>query len=104
MSAYLLVALAGFVVVLIVLRTRRGRRTPTSAVPTVGPRTKTPTDDELRSRLMARLAFDMRAPIATATRAMTAMHDKKSLSQPVLPPSPVPLPKEGDGYEISWAP
>ncbi|WP_134145963.1 hypothetical protein [Mycobacteroides salmoniphilum] len=97
MVVSLLIAAGCFLLLLAVLRGRR-RRTPETAAPT--PRTKTSTDDELRKQLLTRLARDMRAPTATAIRAVAALRDT-AVSAP--PPTAVPIGHE-DRDELSWAP
>ncbi|QCH25396.1 hypothetical protein [Mycobacteroides salmoniphilum] len=97
MIVFLLIVVGCLLLLLVVLRTRR-RRVPETAAPT--PRTKTCTDDELRKHLLARLARDMRAPAATAVRAVAALRDTA-----VLAPSPSAVPiRHEDPDELSWAP
>ncbi|TDZ75781.1 hypothetical protein DE4585_02161 [Mycobacteroides salmoniphilum] len=97
MIVSLLIAVGCFLLLLVVLRARR-RRTPEAAAPT--PRAKRSTDDELRKQLLTRLARDMRAPTATAVRAVAALRDA-AVSAPS--PTPVPIHHE-DPDELSWAP
>ncbi|MFA4080401.1 hypothetical protein [Mycobacteroides salmoniphilum] len=97
MVVFLLIAVGCFLLLLVVLRGRR-RRAPETVAPT--PRTKTCTDDELRKQLLVRLARDMRAPTATAVRAVAALRDTAA-SAPS--PSAVQIGHE-DRDELSWAP
>ncbi|WP_078314459.1 hypothetical protein [Mycobacterium sp. D16Q16] len=97
MIVSLLIGVSCFLLLLAALRARR-RRTPETVAPT--PRTQTSTDDELRRRLLTRLARDMRAPTATAVRAVAALRDT-AVSAPA--PTTVPISHE-DPDELSWAP
>ncbi|MUM20878.1 hypothetical protein FZI91_04045 [Mycobacterium sp. CBMA271] len=100
MAVYVFVAVGCFLLLVVVFRARRRRATAPVVVPL---RTTVPSDAELRNRLLARLAFDMRAPLATAAATVVALRDAPS-PQPVLSLPPT-FPSTGsDGYEISWAP
>ncbi|WP_131822110.1 hypothetical protein [Mycobacteroides saopaulense] len=99
MAVYVLAVVGCLLLLLVVLRARRRR---TAAPVAVSSRRPVPTEDELRRRLLTRLAVDMRVPAARAARAMSALRD--------MTPEPAPAPvaattrPDDEGEEISWAP
>ncbi|GAB5905079.1 hypothetical protein BKG77_20405 [Mycobacteroides chelonae] len=95
MAVYLLIALGALLLLLMVVRVRR-RRAPEAPAP----RTTVRTDDDRRRQLLARLAWDMRAPAARAVRTVAALRDTAA-SFPAPPAIPTP---EREPDEVSWAP
>jgi hypothetical protein len=96
-AVYLLIALGALLLLLMVVRVRR-RRAPEAPAP--APRTTARTDDDRRRQLLARLAWDMRAPAARAVRTVAALRDTAA-SFPAPPAIPTP---EREPDEVSWAP
>jgi hypothetical protein len=94
-AVYLLIALGALLLLLMVVRVRR-RRAPEAPAP----RTTVRTDDDRRRQLLARLAWDMRAPAARAVRTVAALRDTAA-SFPAPPAIPTP---EREPDEVSWAP